>query len=209
MLDGVLRGKHHERRLHGVRRAVDRGLTFFHDLEQRRLRFGGRAVDLVDEDDLREDGAGVELKVALARTKDACAEHVGGHEVWCELHARVVQACGLGEKLGGERFGHARHPLDKRVTSGEQARDKLVHHADLTDDEPPNLVPAAFSTASATEPRSAVGANKSSPEAPAGCAPAGCGSGVGACIAMESEAATCGVASGGRGALGSGVSTWV
>ena len=62
-LDRVLRGEDDERLAQLPRDAVDRDLALRHRLEQRRLRLRHRAVDLVDEDDVREDRAGPELEV--------------------------------------------------------------------------------------------------------------------------------------------------
>ena len=58
VLDRVLGGDHHERRVERVGRAVDRDLALLHRLEQRRLRLGRGPVDLVAEDDVGEDGPG-------------------------------------------------------------------------------------------------------------------------------------------------------
>ena len=63
-LDRVLGREHEERRRQRVRRPVDGDLPLGHRLEQRRLRLRHRAVDLVDEHDVREHRAGAELEVA-------------------------------------------------------------------------------------------------------------------------------------------------
>ena len=55
LLDRVLRREHEQRPLELVAHAVDRHLVFLHRLEQRRLRLGRRAVDLVGEDHVREN----------------------------------------------------------------------------------------------------------------------------------------------------------
>ena len=52
-----------ERLRQQTRVAVDRHLPLRHRLQQRRLRLRHRAVDLVDEQDVREDGPGPELEL--------------------------------------------------------------------------------------------------------------------------------------------------
>ena len=68
-LDRVLRRHHEERIGNGMRVVADRHLVLLHDLEQRRLHLRRRAVDLVREEEVAEDGAelGVERTVAAAR----------------------------------------------------------------------------------------------------------------------------------------------
>ena len=62
LLDGVLRREHEEGHADLPRDAVDGDLALLHDLEQRGLRLRARPVDLVGEDDVGEDRAGVELE---------------------------------------------------------------------------------------------------------------------------------------------------
>ena len=70
LLDRVL-GREHEERLGQLAGdAVDRHLLLGHRLEERRLRLRHRAVDLVDEEDVREDRPGPELEVAVALVED-------------------------------------------------------------------------------------------------------------------------------------------
>ena len=64
---------------------VDRDLALLHAFEQRRLRLGGGAVDLVAQHDVGEDRAGPELEVALLLVEDVDAGDVGGQQVGREL----------------------------------------------------------------------------------------------------------------------------
>ena len=70
------------------RDAVDRHLALGHRLEQRRLRLRHRAVDLVDEDDVREDRAGPELELARLLVEDREAGDVGRLQVGRALDPR-------------------------------------------------------------------------------------------------------------------------
>ncbi len=78
---GVLRRHHEERVGHRIGLAADRHVPFGHDLEQRGLHLGGRAVDLVGEEEVRDHRTelGVELLAALA--VDPRTDEVGRHQV--------------------------------------------------------------------------------------------------------------------------------
>jgi len=87
VLHGILRRDHEERPLEDVRRAVDRHLRLLHRLEQRGLCLRGGAVDLVDEQDVREHRAGTEPERPRGPIEDVDARHVGRQQVGRELHA--------------------------------------------------------------------------------------------------------------------------
>ena len=70
-----------------VRDAVDRDLPLRHPLEQRRLRLRQRAVDLVDDEHVREDRAGLELERPVDRIPDREAGDVRRLEVGRALDA--------------------------------------------------------------------------------------------------------------------------
>ena len=75
-IDRVLRREHEEGEGQLEAIALDRDLTLLHRLEQRGLRLGGRAVDLVGEHDVREDRPGAQAERAVLRR-----EHVGAGDV--------------------------------------------------------------------------------------------------------------------------------
>ena len=64
VLDRVLRREDDERRLEQARLALDRHLPLLHRLEQRGLRLRRSSVDLVGEQEVREDRPGPKLEVA-------------------------------------------------------------------------------------------------------------------------------------------------
>ena len=70
VLDRVLGREQEERVGELERHPVDGHLPLGHRLEQRRLRLRRRAVDLVDEEDVREDRARAELEVARLLVED-------------------------------------------------------------------------------------------------------------------------------------------
>ena len=61
------------------RRAFYRDLFFFHGFEQSGLRFGAGAVDLVSQQHLRKQGAGVKDKLARVALKHRDAAQIAGH----------------------------------------------------------------------------------------------------------------------------------
>ena len=68
-----------------LRLSRDRHVPLGHDLEQRRLHLGGRAVDLVGEHEVREHRAPLDVELLARRAPDARADDVGGNEVGREL----------------------------------------------------------------------------------------------------------------------------
>jgi len=61
-----------------IRRTVDRDLLLLHALEQCRLSFRRCPVDLIAENDVREDGARSEFELVGELIEDAHARHVTG-----------------------------------------------------------------------------------------------------------------------------------
>ena len=110
-------------------RLPTRDAVLLHRLEQRALRLRRRAVHLVGEHDVREDGALAELerlRAALRLVDDRRAEDVGRHEVRRELDARERERQRLGQRAHEHRLAEARHALEQRVPAGEHARDDAV-----------------------------------------------------------------------------------
>ena len=58
-------------------RAVDRHLAFFHGFEQRGLSSRRHAVDLVDEQQIGEDGPAVQRERARRHVEDVGADDIG------------------------------------------------------------------------------------------------------------------------------------
>ena len=96
----VLRRDDEERIRQRDRLPVERDLPLVHRLEQRGLRARAGAVDLVGEEDVREDGPLAEDELALALVVDADAEDVAREQIARELHATQLAADGLGERRG-------------------------------------------------------------------------------------------------------------
>ena len=123
VLDRVLRRDDEERQVERVRVAVDRDLRLLHRLEQRRLRLRRSAVDLVDEEHVREHRPRPELELARALVEDVDTGHVARQEVRRELEPREGEMQRARDGLREHRLPHSREVLDDQVAFGEHAED--------------------------------------------------------------------------------------
>jgi hypothetical protein len=89
---------------------ADRDLVLLHRFEQRALHLGGRAVDLVGQDDLREDRALLRGEGAVAGIVDERADQVGRQEVGRELDTPERPVDRRGERLHRGRLREAGTP---------------------------------------------------------------------------------------------------
>ena len=107
-----------------------------HRLEQRRLRLGHGAVDLVDEHGVGEDRPGAELEVACVLVVDRQAGHVGRLEIRRALDPRVLRALDAARDRPGEHgLRGAGHVLEEHVASAcERGEDELDLLVLATDD---------------------------------------------------------------------------
>ena len=124
LLDRVLGREHEERIRQRTGRAVNRDLLLGHRLEQRRLGLRHCAVDLVDEDDVREDRPGPELEVTRLLVVDGQPGDVGRLQVRRALdagRARVLDRAGDRTREHGLRG--ARHVLEEHVAATDRGRD--------------------------------------------------------------------------------------
>ena len=119
-LDWILGGEHHERGVEGVGLSRDRDLAFLHRLEQRGLNLGRRAVDLVGEDDVGEDGAFVDLELTTALIEDRRADDVRGQQVRSELDATEVRMNRLRQSPHHECLGKSGQPFQEDVPPRKQ-----------------------------------------------------------------------------------------
>ena len=130
LFDRVLRGHHQEQVGQRIGLPAHGDLAFAHRLEQCGLHFRRRAVDLVGQQHLVEDRAGLEFEVAILRAPHVASGQVRRQQVRGELHAceAGIQARGQRAYRGG--LGQARRALDQQVAVGQQrdqqALDELV-----------------------------------------------------------------------------------
>src|SRR6266508_2058840 len=113
----------HERPPERVADAVDRDLVLLHALEQGGLRLRRRSVDLVDQEDVVEDGPGPELELVRALVEDVHPRHVRGKQVRRELDPREGAVERARERLRQHRLPHSREVLDDQMPFADEAED--------------------------------------------------------------------------------------
>ena len=118
----------------------DRHLALLHDLEQGALDLGGRAVDLVGEQEVGEDRPERRPELARLLVVDPRADQVGRDEVRRELDPLELAADRLGEGLDRHRLGQARDAFDEDVAAGQQRDDQALEEVVLADDDLLHLV---------------------------------------------------------------------
>ena len=123
-----------------MRLAADRDLALLHRLEQRALHLRRRAVDLVGEDEVREDGPERDLELAELLVEDPRPDDVGRDEVGRELDALELAADRLGERLHRHRLREPGHALDEKMAAREQGDDHPLEQRVLADDDALDLV---------------------------------------------------------------------
>ncbi len=137
VLDRVGRREHAERLGQHERLALHRDLALLHRLQQRRLRLGRRAVDLVGQQQAGEDRAAPELELAVLLLVDERPGQVRGQQVRGELRPREVEPERLGERPRRQGLPEPGIVLDEHMTLGqdggqhERERLGLAHHRTL------------------------------------------------------------------------------
>jgi hypothetical protein len=126
LLDRILRRDDHESRGELVRGAVDRDRAFLHRLEQRGLRLRRRAVDLVREQELREDRSALQVELARLEVEEVRADDVAGHEIGRELDALERELEARREALREQRLADAGRPFEKHVSFADERDQETV-----------------------------------------------------------------------------------
>ena len=121
VLDRVFRRDQQEGIGQDARLAVDGDLMLGHRFKKCRLRLRHRAVDLVDEHDVREDRAGAKLEVTLALVVDREARDVRGLQIRRALDPRRRRTLDrLSDRTGEHRLRRPRHILEEHMTPAQE-----------------------------------------------------------------------------------------
>jgi len=130
--------------------------VFLHRFEHRRLGFRCGAVDFVGQDDLSEDGAGLELKLAFAGRgvfhDDIGADDIGGHQVRRELNPPELERENVTQRADQQCLAQPRHALQKDVSATKQTDQHVLDNRLVADDDLADLAtqrlehPAKFAT---------------------------------------------------------------
>ena len=122
-----------------MRLAVDRDLALLHRLEKRGLGLRAGPVDLVRQQDLREDRPRTELELVDLLVEGADARHVGGQQVGGELDPPEGAVERAGQGLGEHRLADARYVLDQEVPFAKQCDEAKPDLIFFVDDRPADV----------------------------------------------------------------------
>src|SRR5438034_5937693 len=112
---------------------------FLHCFKQRALRFGGRAIYLVDQNDLRKERAAVKHEALLFSIKDGITEYIGRKQVTRKLDALESQRERARQRLGERCLAHAGDIFNQEVAAREQTGDCEFYRLILAYDNFTNL----------------------------------------------------------------------
>ena len=145
LLDGVLRREDEERAGQRVLHATHRHLPLLHRLEQRRLRLGRRAVDLVGQNHIRKHRPAHKPQLAMPRglvlLDHLRARDIARHQVGGELDPAEIKAERARDRRDQQRLGKPRHADHHRVPPAEDGCEQLLDHVVLPDDHLADLLP--------------------------------------------------------------------
>ena len=135
LLDRVLGGDHQERRRQGEGVVADRHLPLLHRLEQGALDLRRGPVDLVGQQEVREDRPAVGPEVVGPLVEDLRADDVRRQEVDGELDPLEVEVDRLGQDRDEQGLRQAGHALQEQVAAGEQGDQGPLDDDVLADDD--------------------------------------------------------------------------
>ena len=124
--------------------APDRHLPLLHHFEQRALHLGGRAVDLIRQQEVGKDRAERGVEFAGLLIVDARADQIGGDKVGRELDALELAANRFRQGLDRHGLGQTRHAFDEDVPARQQRDDQSLQQMILPDDDLLHFVQHAF-----------------------------------------------------------------
>ena len=113
--------------------AVDRDLPLLHRFEQRRLRLGRRAVDLVGKQKLGENRPAGQREAGGLEVEQIGADDVARHQVGRELDPPELQPDRLGEAVRKQGLGRPGRALQEDVSAGKQRHQHQLDRLALAD----------------------------------------------------------------------------
>src|SRR2546425_503345 len=135
VLDRGLGRDHEERWVEAERLALEGRLSLLHRFEERALRLRRRAVDLVRQEDVREDRAAPQHEVAGLPIEHVRPSNVRGEQIRSELHAPEREAKTRGKGFRDQRLGEPRDVLDEQVAVAEDRPQHPFEDRSLADDD--------------------------------------------------------------------------
>nr|GEX69762.1 hypothetical protein [Tanacetum cinerariifolium] len=134
LLDRVLCRHHQKQRRQVVSAAPDADLALGHGFQQRRLHLGRRAIDLVRQHQVMEDGALLEHEAAGFGAVDFGAGDVGGQQVGGELDAVELGFDAFGQLFDRLGLGQTGCAFDQHVAVGQQRDQQALNQFLLPED---------------------------------------------------------------------------
>src|SRR5213594_2879940 len=134
VLDRILRRDHEEGPVQRERLALQRRLAFLHRLEERGLGLRRGAVDLVRQEDVREDRAASEGEVARLAVEHVRPRDVRGQQVRRELDAAEREAQARREGFRDQSLRQPRDVFDQEMTVAEDRPEDAFQDRALADD---------------------------------------------------------------------------
>ena len=135
LFDRILGGQDEKRILERIGRITDRDLSFLHRLQHRALYLRGRAVDLVRQDQVREDRPlfGHELTGRLM--VDHGPDQVRRQQIRRKLDPVKLSPDGPGQRADGQCLRQPRYPFEQDVSVREQPDQQTFDHVTLSHDD--------------------------------------------------------------------------
>ena len=140
-LHRIQRRQNQKRRTQTHRCSVDRNLLLLHRLQQRRLRPRRRPIDLIRQQNLREDRTLFELERPQAGIVDIHSQHIRRHQIRRELDPIEVQPQRSRNRLRQRRLPRPRHILEQHMTTTEHRDDRKIYRITLTNEDPLHILP--------------------------------------------------------------------
>src|SRR2546427_3746531 len=134
VLDRILRRDHEKRPVQRERLALQCRLAFLHRLEQGGLGLRRGAVNLIREEDVREDRAASEDEVAGLAVEHVGPRDVRGQQVRRELDATEREAQARRERFRDQRLRQPGDILDQEMTIAEDRPEDPFEDGALADD---------------------------------------------------------------------------
>jgi len=92
------------------------------------LCFRRGAIDFVRDDDVREDGPGLEFEALGRGVVDADADHIAGQQVGCELDTLKGAVERTRESLRQSCFAYTGNVFNQQVAAREQSGERELNY---------------------------------------------------------------------------------
>ncbi len=140
LLDRVLGGDHQERGRQLECLVADRDAPLLHGFEHGALDLGGRAVDLVGQEQVGEDWPLVHAEIIGPLVQDLRPDDIRREQIDRELDAGETEVDRFGQDRDQERLRQARNALKQQVAAGKQRHQEPLDNDVLTDHHGPDAL---------------------------------------------------------------------